>query len=215
MGRRVWHGERPAGELHSLMTSSREVAPGYRRLVVLLVIVTWSRSTGTEAKDGASNGCIETSQDQSLRSALGEDLSSTPQIILARENLDTIWALMKGDCYTGRGCRQRGLKRSRFANPFKVAEFGREQAITLFSKYLEDDVQLRSVLWTLSGLHLICHCGEHHACHGDSLVAAFQATFPTAYDRSDHAGNPPSSQQLNYLARLREELESDDQTAGD
>ena len=56
---------------------------------------------------------------------------------------------------------------------------------------------------------------EHQACHGNSLLAAYQETFPMACDRSDYAENPPSSQQLNYLARLREELESDEGSGAD
>ena len=39
--------------------------------------------------------------------------------------------------------------------------------------------------------------------------------FPAPYDRSDLGGAAPSSQQLNYLARLREEVESDEGSSAD
>ena len=139
--------------------------------------------------------------DLPLRSVLGEEFSATPQIVPVRAVLDSVNALMRGDCYIGRGCRQRGLTRSRFANPFKIAEFGREQAIAqCIERYLEDDAQRKSALWTLSDLRLICHCAEHQACHADSLIAAYRDAFTKAHDLNDHAVNPPSSQQLNFLA---------------
>ena len=125
----------------------------------------------------------------SLRSALGEGFHSIPQIIPVRANLDSVKALMKGDCYKGRGCRQRGLLRSRFANTYKVAQFGREQAIWLFSRDLETDVQLRSSLCILSGLRRICHCTERQSCHADKLIAAHMEDCPAAFDR--HEWEPP------------------------
>ena len=122
---------------------------------------------------------------------------------------------MKGDCCIGRGCRQRRLARSRFANPYKVAQVGREQTIDRFRKYLGRDLQIRSSLWVLSGLRLVCHCGEKQACHAVSLIAAYTEMFPAACDRSDLDGAAPSSLQLNYLARLREEVESDEGSSAD
>ena len=128
------------------------------------------------------------------------------------EILKSVKSLMKGDCHAGCGCRQRGLQRGRFANPCKVGHYGRELAITLYSHDMETDVQLRSSLWVLSRLRLICHCAERQ-CHADKLMAAYAKDFPAAFDRSDMKASPPSSHQLNYLARLREEVESDDEGA--
>ena len=132
----------------------------------------------------------DTNHDLSLRSALDEDFASTPQIIPVRGNLDSVRALMKGDCHTGCGCRQCGLTRSKFANPYKVAQFGREQAIALSARHLETEPQLKSSLWTLSGLRLVCHCGKRQACHADSLIAEYKEVFPTAYDRNEPGGTP-------------------------
>ena len=59
-----------------------------------------------------------------------------PLVVPTREHLDNVRRLMAGDEYIGRGCRQRELPRSRFCNPFKVSEFGREMAISLFETWI-------------------------------------------------------------------------------
>ena len=192
-----------------------------------------STTVGTQRRDTMAGGLVDTQcvlerpigsskfsassvrPDLTLLSALGEDFDSTPQIVPVRANLDMVRTLMKGDCYVGRGSRQRGLEKSRFANPYKVASYGRESAVALFRQDLETDQKLRSSLWTLSGLRLICHCGERQSCHADCLIAAYEKDFPGAFNRSDLGGCPPSSQQLNYLARLREEVPSDDGSSAD
>ena len=55
-------------------------------------------------------------------------------VVPSREQLDNVRRLMAGDEYIGRGCRQRELPRSRFCNPFKVSEFGRELAMNLIEQ---------------------------------------------------------------------------------
>ena len=72
--------------------------------------------------------------------------------------MDDIKRLLKGDCYIGRGSKQRRLAKSVFCNPYKVSQHGRYEAIRLFSQYLKGNETLRSKMWTLSGLRLICHC---------------------------------------------------------
>ena len=61
----------------------------------------------------------------------------------------------------------------------------------------------------------ICHCGERQSCHAYCLIEAYEKDFPGAFNRSDLGSSPPSSQQLNYLARLREEVPSDDGSSAD
>ena len=68
-------------------------------------VVTRSSGSISGSDTKAEDVCSEKNHDLYLRSALVEELSSTPQIIPVRGNLDTIRALMKGDCYMGRGCR--------------------------------------------------------------------------------------------------------------
>ena len=75
--------------------------------------------------------------------------------------------------------------------------------------------QLTSALWTLSGLRLVCHCTERQSCHADILIRAYREQFPSAYDRDDPNSIPPSTEQLNYLARLREEVDSDEGSCAD
>ena len=58
-------------------------------------------------------------------------------------------------------------------------------------------------LWTLSGLRLVCHCGDRQACTADSLSAAHKEVFPTAYDRNEHGETPfiPAAQFLGKAPR--------------
>ena len=61
----------------------------------------------------------------------------------------------------------------------------------------------------------MCHCTERQSCHADILISAYREQFPSAYDRDDPNSIPPSSEHLNYLARLREEVDSDDGSTAD
>ena len=110
---------------------------------------------------------------------------------------------MVGDFYIGRGSRERGLEKSLYSNDYKVAQFGRERAISCFAQKLRSDEELRSKLWTLSGLRLICHCKPSQACHADSIIDEFRRMYPSAHDREDSDADPPKSEVLHYLARLR------------
>ena len=140
----------------------------------------------------------------------------TPLVVFVRGHLDSVKGFMKGDYYIGRGCRQRSLGCSLFAIPFKVAKHGRDCAIELFAKHLDDDVSLRSSIWILSGLRLLCHCGPLQSCHDDVLITAFAHNFPGAYDSHDTSASvPPTSAQLNYLAALREEPDSSEGSSAD
>ena len=49
----------------------------------------------------------------------------------------------------GRGCKQRGLQRSLYANDSKVSEFGRQTAIERFTAKLSQDTELQENLHTL------------------------------------------------------------------
>ena len=88
----------------------------------------------------------------------------------------------------GRG----GLERSLYCNDYKVAVYGRSEAIRHFECKLATDECLQERLWTLSGLRLVCHCSPAQDCHGDVITKA-----------------------LNYLSKLREEPTSDGDTSPD
>ena len=111
--------------------------------------------------------------------------------------------MMVGDYYIGRGSRERGLGKSVYSNDFKVSQYGRERAISQFAQKLQRDEELRAKLWTLSGLRLVCHCKSSQACHADSIIEGFRRMYPGAFDRDDPEAEPPKSETLNYLARLR------------
>ena len=158
-----------------------------------------------------STGTVElaVAPDRNLVSVVGRDFQNTPLILSIRRHLESIKRLVKGDQNIGCGCRQRSSGPSKFANPFKVAQHGRERAIQLFSRHLERDKSLRSALWTLSGLRLVCHCALRQSCHADALISAYSDEFPEALNREETSPvPPPTSLQHTYLAELREELDS-------
>ena len=139
-----------------------------------------------------------------------------PLIIPTREHLDNVRRLMKGDEYIGRGCRQREreLPRGRFCNPFKVSEFGRELAVNLFEQYLDSSQELTRELKSLSGKRLLCHCSKDQRCHADALILKFSNMYPEAYSRTNPA-RPPTSSELNLLAKHREEPQSEEGSSAD
>jgi uncharacterized protein DUF4326 len=63
------------------------------------------------------------------------------------------------------------LKRSPFANPFTVKEYGRERALELFRQGLVADPEMVSRIRTyLGGWDLACWCGLDQDCHGGILL---------------------------------------------
>ena len=116
---------------------------------------------------------------------------------------------MKGDLHIGQGSRQSNLLCSRYCNNYKVSEVGRAKAISLFRGHLRGDKALYSSLWTLSGRRLVCHCKPTQSCHGDVLIEEFVRTYPLAHNRNDLASEPPSAAVLDFVAKLREEQDSE------
>ena len=148
-------------------------------------------------------------------SALGESFDQTPLVVPVRGHLDSIKRLLKGDVYIGRGSRQRSLLKSRYCNTFKVSQVGRSVAISSFRQALLADPVLHNSLWTLSGTRLVCHCRATEDCHGDILVEEFRKLYPAAHDRNQPCGAPPGHEILSFLARLREEPESEEGSSPD
>ena len=69
---------------------------------------------------------------------------------------------------------------------------------------------MQSSLWTLFGLRL-----GRESCLGDVIIEQFKLSFPLAFDRHIPGSGSPTSNMPNFLTRLREELESDqDSPAG-
>ena len=114
-------------------------------------------------------------------------------VLSVRGHLDAVRRLLKGDFYIGRRCRQRGLRRSLYANDYKVSEFGRQTAIERFTEKLSRDSELQDNLHTLSGKRLLCHCRPTESCHTDSIISAFRVRFPEAFDRDDEEAPAPTA----------------------
>ena len=148
-------------------------------------------------------------------SVLGESFGLTPLVVPVRGHLDSIKRLLRGDVYIGRGSRQRSLPKSRYCNTFKVSQVGRSVAISSFREALRADPALRNSLWTLSGTRVVCHCRATEDCHGDVLIEDFRNLHPAAHDRNQPRGAPPGPEILSFLARLREEPESDEGSSPD
>ena len=79
------------------------------------------------------------------------------------------------EVYVGRGAPERGLPRSKWANPFHIGKDGsREVVLERFRKhavagFTEED------LGTLRGCTLVCHCKLTERCHGDILLSLIPA----------------------------------------
>lgn len=72
--------------------------------------------------------------------------------------------------YIGRGNRSRGLKRSKWANPFVIGRDGsREEVIRKYEKWLLKRPDLVAALPELRGKVLGCWC-RPQACHGEVLL---------------------------------------------
>ena len=140
--------------------------------------------------------------DRNLVSAAGRDFQHTFCPSRSRGHPDSMERSMKGDLNIGRGCRQGSWLQL-------VAIHTRWQNLEE-----DDNHQLQSAIWTLSGLRLVCHCGVQQPCHADILNPAYSRAFPDAFDRNE-ASPPPTSNQLNHLAEVREEHDSSEGSTAD
>ena len=119
---------------------------------------------------------VEHRDDPVARSHSGTSSSITPLIVPIRGHLDSIKRLMAGDVYIGRGSRQRGLEKSRWGNPFKLATHGRTRPIVV----LRVAGFRRGVIFF--GLDPIWRSlGE--PLHAQSLTALIRSRFRHAHDR--------------------------------
>ena len=136
-------------------------------------------------------------------------------VVPVRGHPDSIARLMAGDQYIGRGCRQRSLERSQFCNPNKVCEYGRVNAIRLFEQFLDGSLELSQQVQSLTGKRFVCHCTLTWSCHADALIRKFMELHLDAFDRNAAIQRAPTADELNLLARHRQELPSDDGSSAD
>ena len=80
---------------------------------------------------------------------------------------------------------------------------------------LRNDLSLSSIIWTLSGARLVCHCKPTQRCHADVLISLFRQTFPAAHDRDQENQPAPTASVLSLLAKLRIEPEEDGGSSAD
>lgn len=75
------------------------------------------------------------------------------------------------DVYIGRAQNMGGwnLPQSKWANPFPVKQFGREECIRRYEEWIKTQPELMEALPELEGKVLGCWC-KPDACHGDVLV---------------------------------------------
>lgn len=60
---------------------------------------------------------------------------------------------------------------SKWKNPFKVADYGREQALARYRQYLAEQLQAGNLdLSELRGKDLACYCKLDQDCHADILL---------------------------------------------
>ena len=154
----------------------------------------WTVASGTDGSDGSGGfdgtacGVATTcsssttlgsrSHGNSLPhvSLLAASSLSLPLVLPTRADLETVKRMMKG-------CRQRGLTRNVFGNPYNLCDFGRSQAVAKYRQLLDDSPELSSQLINLSGRRFLCHCKRFQQCHADAIISKFAELYPGAYDR--------------------------------
>jgi hypothetical protein len=73
----------------------------------------------------------------------------------------------------------------KWGNPFSVAEHGREQAIALFSAYLDQQLAAGALdIMELRGKDLACWCRLDEPCHADVLIKRANALEDNPYQGS-------------------------------
>lgn len=74
------------------------------------------------------------------------------------------------DEYIGRACSRGGwnLPKSKYANPFKLTDYSREECIKKYEDYARQ--KFDHCVLELCGKTIGCFCPENEPCHGDVLV---------------------------------------------
>lgn len=85
------------------------------------------------------------------------------------------WVSKPNHVYIGRNMSfyVDGAKASKWANPFPVKKFGRDECLKLYKDYILTNTKLKSELVELEGKELGCWCKTDPTkieCHGDILV---------------------------------------------
>lgn len=79
------------------------------------------------------------------------------------------WSKDTNNLYIGRNVVYVGAKKSKWANPFSVKEYGRDKCLELYKNYVLNNKNLMDDLFELKGKTLGCWCSPEK-CHGDILI---------------------------------------------
>ena len=69
------------------------------------------------------------------------------------------------------------------ANRYKVSKFGRDRAVELHRKEVQEDPQYGRRVHELSGKRLLCHCKPDEKCHAQNIQELFRDLFQHATNR--------------------------------
>jgi len=100
-------------------------------------------------------------------------MSSTPKVVRIKRKGGIV--VQDCDVYIGRRLTMGGwdLPDSKWANPFSVKTYGREEAIRKYKEYILSKPELIKALGELKGKTLGCWC-HPESCHGDVLVELYK-----------------------------------------
>ena len=81
------------------------------------------------------------------------------------------WNKKPNTLYIGRNMSfyVNGATQSKWANPFSVKKYSRDEVITMYEEYIRQKPELMNSLHELKGKELGCWC-KPLACHGDVLI---------------------------------------------
>lgn len=80
------------------------------------------------------------------------------------------WNKLKKNIYIGRSVVYVGAKASKWANPFSIKEYGLEECLKKYKKYIKGKIKNKELnLKELKGKILGCWC-KPNKCHGDILI---------------------------------------------
>lgn len=89
-----------------------------------------------------------------------------------------ITALPPDTIYVGRDRNGRGTARHPFGNPYKVKDYGLQEALRLYVEYLRQNPELmRRIKSELRGRNLACWCSLDEQCHVDILLKIANERF--------------------------------------
>lgn len=85
--------------------------------------------------------------------------------------------------YVARESHRTGRLSSKWCNPFKVHEYGREEAIRRYSAHLDSSPDLLRDLPQLAGRKLECWCKKDEDCHADVIIKKFTELHSIAQEK--------------------------------